>query len=195
MSMAIGTTDKETRYLNGKLLVATPLLNNTFFEHAVIYVCIHNELGAMGIQVNHPVNDVFCSDILAQSSNISIPKKKNLDVVYVGGPVETNRGFILHTPDYQHENSHPVTNQIYLTSTLDTLKDIVYGKGPHKSLVALGYAGWEAGQLEQEILESSWIIIPASDDIIFSKHMDKWEKANSLLGISQVNFPGIAGRA
>jgi len=183
-------------YLEGNLLVATPLLNDSCFEKAVIYVCAHNETGAMGILVNHTLADIKCNDILNQVGINSPEIDFSNYPVYFGGPVESAKGFILHTSDYYGINTQILHANVSLTSTIDILKDIAEGKGPSKQILALGCAGWEAGQLEKEIKENSWITIPASEDIVFdTNNINKWQEATNSLGINFVNYSSIVGSA
>src|SRR5690606_28433000 len=142
-----------TGYLEGSLLVATPVLNGSAFEKAVIYLCVHNEIGSMGILVNHAINNLKCSDILSQVGIKSSEINFNNAPVYFGGPIESAKGFILHTSDYYGINTQVLQDNISLTSTMDILQDMASGKGPHKRILALGCAGWEPGQLEQELKE------------------------------------------
>ena len=192
----IEKTNKPTGYLEGSLLVATPLLKGSCFEKSVIYVCAHNDTGAMGILVNHTLNNIKCGDILSQ---IGI-KPSEIDCgnapVYFGGPVESAKGFILHTSDYFANGTQIMHSNISLTATVDILQDIATGKGPHKQILALGCAGWAPGQIEKEMKENSWITIPANESLVFDLHNeDKWQQANDSLGINFINYSTVIGNA
>lgn len=183
-------------YLEGQLLVATPLLQGSCFEKSVVYICAHNDTGAMGILVNHTLNNLRCGDILSQVGIKSPEIKCGNAPVYFGGPVESAKGFILHTSDYFGNSTQIMQGNISLTSTVDILQDIASGKGPHKRILALGCAGWAPGQIEKEIRENSWIAVPASEDIVFDVNdMDKWQQAIDILGIDFTNYSMNVGNA
>jgi putative transcriptional regulator len=186
---------KKPGYLEGSLLIATPLLNGSCFEKSVIYVCAHNDTGAMGILVNHTLANLKCGDILGQvgikSSEINCEAP-----VYFGGPVESAKGFILHTSDYAIGGTQVIRNNISITSTVDILQDIANGKGPQKQIFALGCAGWSAGQIESELKANSWLTLPASETIIFdADNTQKWEQAAGSLGINFTNYSLVVGNA
>lgn len=195
MASRIKKTDND--YLTGKLLLATPSMGDTRFERAVIYVCSHSENGAMGIVINQYAKGVTFPDLLEQleitpddvTNRISLP-------VFHGGPLEMARGFILHTEDYHSNDTVTIDEHISLTGTLDMLKDMAVGKGPEHSLFALGYAGWGAGQLDDEMLDNAWMMVDADPDIIFDTRADKkWEKALSKIGIDPMLLSMTAGQA
>lgn len=183
-------------YLEGSLLIATPLLKGSCFEKSVVYVCAHNETGAMGILVNHTIGNIRCGDILSQL-NIK-PSEINCGnaPVYFGGPIESAKGFILHTSDYFSSGTQIIHSNISLTSTVDILQDIALGKGPNKRILALGCAGWAPGQIEKELKENAWITIPANEAIVFDYHNEeKWQQAADLLGINAINYSTMIGNA
>lgn len=185
-----------TGYLEGKLLVATPLLQGSCFEKSVIYVCAHNDTGAMGILVNHTLNNLRCGDVLSQVGIKPSEITCGNSPVYFGGPVESAKGFILHTSDYFGSSTQIMHDNISLTSTLDILQDIALGKGPHKRILALGCAGWAPGQIEKEMKENSWIAVPANESIVFDVNdMDKWQQAIDLLGIDFMHYSMAVGNA
>lgn len=187
---------KKSLYLEGSLLVATPLLNGSCFEKSVIYMCAHNDTGAMGILVNHTLENIRCRDILGQVGIKASEINCENAPVYFGGPVESAKGFILHTSDYASGGTQIIHNNISLTSTVDILQDIANGKGPQKQIFALGCAGWSAGQVEKELKENSWITLPASESLVFdSDNTDKWERAASSLGINFTNYSLKVGNA
>ena len=192
----IDKTYKKPSFLEGSLLVATPLLDGSCFEKAVIYMCAHNETGAMGILVNQALANVSCKDVLGQVGINSSEIMCDNAPVYFGGPVESAKGFILHTADYSSIGTQLIRNNISLTSTIDILKDMANGKGPQKQIFALGCAGWSAGQVEREIKENSWITIPASENLIFDAiNKDKWQQAAGSLGINVSNYSLSVGNA
>lgn len=175
-------------YMAGKLLVATPLVNDDYFARSVIYLLSHDEEGAMGIIINHTIKDMHCSSVL-NHLNISYARSEDDAPVYFGGPVESARGFILHTDDSPY-------NAIALSANVEMLKEIASGDGPRKSLFALGYAEWEAGQLDMEIQENSWIVIPATEELVFdANNATKWSDALKSLGIDIKRFSNIVGHA
>jgi putative transcriptional regulator len=162
----------------------------------VIYVCAHNETGAMGVVVSHTLNGLRSEDILSQVGINSSEINYKDTPIYFGGPVETSKGFILHTSDYFCNGTQIIHSNISLTSTVDILEDIASGKGPGKHILALGCTGWEAGQLEKEIKENSWITIPANENLVFDCHNEeKWQQANHSLGINLMNYSADIGNA
>lgn len=176
--------NKSENSMSGKLLVALPSLHSSCFEKSVIYMCNHDSNGAMGIIINHALNNLDFHAVLKQFNIKSDLLLSGNLPVHFGGPVDMVRGFILHTSDYHIDDTFNVDDKVCLTSSTRILRDITSGSGPKKSILALGYAGWEAGQLEQEIKRGSWYTVPATEDIIFGdKNEDKWRKAARLAGI------------
>jgi putative transcriptional regulator len=174
-------------YLDGQMLIAMPAMTDERFSRAVIYVCAHSTEGAMGIIVNHPAANIKFPDLFVQ-----------LEVrVLKGGPVETGRGFVLHSADFFIENSTlPIDEGICLTATLDILKAIARGNGPSSAILALGYAGWAPGQLEQEIQQNGWLHCAADAELIFGQDTDtKYEKALRKIGIDLGMLSSEAGHA
>ena len=165
-------------FLAGQLLIAMPQMSDPRFSRAVIYVCAHGPEGAMGLVVNRVLDSFDFADLLEQLGIVAGDAVQAHLRVHFGGPVETGRGFVLHTADYRHESTLMVDEHVGLTATIDVLKDIVGGHGPQKNILALGYAGWGAGQLEQEITENVWLTAPASDDLLFGDDTTAaWERA------------------
>ena len=188
-------------YLDGQMLIAMPAMGDERFSRSVIYVCAHSTEGAMGIIVNQPASDIKFPDLLVQlevipsAERIELP---NNDVkILKGGPVETGRGFVLHSADFFIENSTlPINEGICLTATLDILKAIANGNGPHDAILALGYAGWAPGQLEQEIQENGWLHCDADPELIFGTDTDgKYDKALRKIGIDLGQLSSQAGHA
>ena len=166
-------------YLDGQMLIAMPAMNDERFARAVIYVCAHSTEGAMGIIVNHPAANIKFPDLLVQlevipaAERIQLPNRAEAVKVLKGGPVETGRGFVLHSADFFIENSTlPIDEGICLTATLDILKAIARGNGPSSAILALGYAGWAPGQLEQEIQQNGWLHCAADPELIFGRDTD-----------------------
>lgn len=190
-------------YLDGQMLIAMPAMNDERFARAVIYVCAHSTEGAMGIIVNHPAQNIKFPDLLVQlevipaAERIQLPGRAEDVKVLKGGPVETGRGFVLHSADFFIENSTlPIDEGICLTATLDILKAIARGNGPASAILALGYAGWAPGQLEQEIQQNGWLHCSADPELIFGGDTDtKYEKALRKIGIDPGMLSSESGHA
>lgn len=181
-------------YLTGHLLIAMPQMRDPRFARSVIYVCAHTKDGAMGLVVNRQIESVTFPDLLKQLK-IDAPRPGAEIRVMFGGPVETGRGFVLHSAEYK-QDSTMLVGGVGLTATLEILRDIARGEGPQRSLLALGYAGWGPGQLDQEIQDNGWLIAPADDRLIFGHDLEgKWDKALASLGISAALLSGEAGHA
>lgn len=179
--MTIQTSD--TPYLAGHLLVAMPGMPDPRFAKAVIYMCAHNDEGAMGLVINRAMADFTFPDLLKQLGITVAADMPSISVQF-GGPVEQGRGFVLHSSDYVHESTLVVDADVALTATVDILKAIARGKGPSHSLLALGYAGWGPGQLDAEILQNGWLSVKADPGIVFNANLGaKWQQALSKLGI------------
>jgi putative transcriptional regulator len=190
-------------YLDGQMLIAMPSMSDERFTRSLIYICAHSSEGAMGIIVNQRASNISFSDLLVQlevipaADLIELPQKAGELQVLKGGPVETGRGFVLHSADFFIENSTlPIDDGICLTATLDILKAIARGDGPASAVLALGYAGWGAGQLENEIQENGWLHCPADTELIFGDDADhKYEKALGKLGVDIAQLSSQAGHA
>ncbi|HUI96895.1 MAG TPA: YqgE/AlgH family protein [Xanthobacteraceae bacterium] len=190
-------------YLDGQMLIAMPSMRDERFSRSVIYVCAHSSDGAMGIIVNQLAANVNFPDLLVQlevipaTDLIQLPQRAGSVRVLKGGPVETGRGFVLHSADFFIENSTlPIDDGICLTATLDILKAIARGNGPASAVLALGYAGWAPGQLENEIQENGWLHCSADAELIFGSDNDgKYEKALKKLGIHLGMLSSEAGHA
>ncbi|MBE9556666.1 MAG: YqgE/AlgH family protein [Proteobacteria bacterium] len=187
--------DEDTGYLTGQLLIAMPQLQDTRFERSVIYLCVHNEDGAMGLVVNCLSEDLTFPELLEQVGVELKPETVSMPI-HIGGPVETGMGFVLHTNDYEQANTIKVNDFISLTHTVEILKDIADGQGPRQAMLALGYAGWDAGQLDGEIQENSWLNVPADEALIFEgSQQDKWQRSIAKLGVDVSLLSGEAGHA
>jgi putative transcriptional regulator len=190
-------------YLDGQMLIAMPGMRDERFSRSLIYVCAHSSEGAMGIVVNHPAGHINFPDLLVQlevipaADIIQLPSHVGAVKVLRGGPVETGRGFVLHSADFFIENSTlPIDEGICLTATLDILKAIARGKGPMSAVLALGYAGWAPGQLETEIQENGWLNCNADSELIFGPDIDgKYDRALRKLGINVGMLSSEAGHA
>ncbi len=183
--------------LSGKLLVAMPGMGDPRFGHSVVYMCAHSPEGAMGLIVNKLAQDLSFSDLLKQ---LSIPlSDESPDVqVHFGGPVEHGRGFVLHSSDYQSDgpSTMQVDGQFGMTATLDVLEEMAAGRGPHNSILTLGYSGWGPGQLEEEIQQNGWLTCDACPSIVFNeKNDEKWMAALQSIGIDPIMLSADAGRA
>jgi len=192
-AMTIQTSDSP--YLVGHLLVAMPGMPDSRFTKSVIYICAHNDEGAMGLVINQPMNDISFPDLLDQLNLEQTDPSAAISIQF-GGPVEQGRGFVLHSPDYIHEATLVVDGGIALTGTVDILQDIAEGRGPQKRILALGYAGWGAGQLDSEILANGWLTVEADPEIVFNVDLDKkWNTALAKLGIDLSLLSEDAGHA
>jgi putative transcriptional regulator len=184
------------RFLEGKLLIAMPGMSDPRFEKTVIFMCAHSGEGAMGLIVNKPVDGLDFRELIHQWELGVTADTPDLPVLF-GGPVQTGRGFVLHSSDYDgKESTMPVAGDVSLTATIDILKAIASGRGPQKAIFALGYAGWGPGQIESEIRAAGWIHCDADDAILFGTDMDsKWNRALGKLGINLSGLSAHAGRA
>jgi len=181
--------------LTNQFLIAMPGLMDPNFHQTVTYICAHNEDGAMGIVINRPL-DLALGDVLAQMDLQPCNEEVGRIPIYQGGPVQTDRGFVLHRPDSEWSSSINVSEEIGVTTSRDILQAIAEGRGPARSLIALGYAGWAAGQLEQELKENAWLSGPADSDIIFKTPcQQRWEHAARLLGVDLQRLSSDIGHA
>ncbi|MBV8537341.1 MAG: YqgE/AlgH family protein [Alphaproteobacteria bacterium] len=182
-------------YYTGHLLAAMPQMEDARFERSVIYLCAHNAEGAMGLVVNRLFDAITFPDLLEQLNIETGPKTEQIRV-HFGGPVESGRGFVLHTDDYVRDGTLKVRSGFALTATVDILKAIAVGEGPRRSLLALGYSGWGPGQLESEIAANGWLVVPADPTIVFDQELeDKWQRALAATGVSIASLSGVSGRA
>ena len=190
-------------FLDGQMLIASPGMQDERFSRSLIYICAHSSEGAMGIVVNQPAGNIKFPDLLVQldvipaDELIQLPRKAGAVKVLKGGPVETGRGFVLHSADFFIENSTlPIDDGVSLTATLDILKAIAQGAGPRQAILALGYAGWAPGQLETEIQGNGWLHCPADPDLIFDGDIDsKYDRALRKIGIDLAMLSNEAGHA
>jgi len=193
----------DSTYLDGQLLVAMPGMMDERFARAVIFICAHSSEGAMGIILNRPAANVTMPDLLVQleivpeMERIRLPQKVGNMQVLMGGPVETSRGFVLHSPDFHlAQSTLPIDDGICLTATIDILRAIAAGRGPENAVLALGYAGWGAGQLEMELQANGWLNTPADAEIVFNTAADvRYEMALRRIGIEPAMLSMEAGHA
>ena len=190
---------KETHFLCGKLLLAMPSMGDPRFHQAVILLCAHDENGAMGLVINHAFPDLAFPELLKQlklTSDIKIDLDKlSLPVMY-GGPVETARGFLLHSSDFKQIDTVPIDEHFHITGTLDALREVALGNGPEDMIFILGYAGWGAGQLDHEMQQNAWLVVDPDPDLIFNAAPDKkWNMAIEKLGINPDFLSTEAGQA
>ena len=190
-------------YLDGQILIAMPVMDDPRFERSVIYLCAHSPEGAMGIIVNRPAGSIDFPgllvqlDIIKKAEQIKLPENAESMKVLRGGPVETGRGFVLHSSDFFIEDATlQIDDGICLTATVDILKAIARGSGPKHAILALGYAGWAAGQLESEIQHNGWLHCDADPDLIFGADADeKYLRALRKIGIDPGMLSTNAGHA
>jgi putative transcriptional regulator len=190
-----GTLEDRVTSLAGHLLVAMPQMEDQRFARSVVYLCAHNAEGAMGIVVNKLLDELTWPKLMTQlgiESTEPAPAKP----VHFGGPVEIGRGFVLHSADYVESNTLVVGGNVALTATLEILRAIGRGGGPKQSLLALGYAGWGAGQLDAELQANGWLSVDSDESIVFDPNLgDKWQRAFAKLGVDLLSLSGEAGRA
>jgi putative transcriptional regulator len=207
MKLPRGTSGKNRGrgrgYLDGQMLIAMPAMLDDRFARSLIYVCAHSAEGAMGIVVNHPAPNINFSDLLVKldvipaADVIQLPSRAGIVKVMRGGPVETERGFVLHSADFFIEDSTlPIDDGICLTATLDILKAIARGDGPASAILALGYAGWAPGQLESEIQGNGWLHCAPDSELIFGPDIStKYDRALKKIGIDLGMLSSEAGHA
>jgi putative transcriptional regulator len=190
-------------YLGGQLLIAMPSMRDPRFARSVIYMCAHTKEGAMGLIVNQLADKISFLELIEQAkvvqpaSRAAIAAPAHEIPVHVGGPVERGRGFVLHSAEYQLDDATmPIDASMALTATVNILADIADGKGPRKALLALGYSGWDAGQLEREIAANGWLNCPADPGLVFDLAIEqKYERALSKLGVNPSHLVSDAGHA
>ena len=200
---AAGGGSADQGYLDGRLLIAMPVMGDPRFERTVIYLCAHSAEGAMGIIVNRPAGSIDFPgllvqlDIIKKADQIKLPENAETMRVLKGGPVETGRGFVLHSSDFFIQDATlRIDEEICLTATVDILKAIAKGGGPKHAILALGYAGWAAGQLESEIQDNGWLHCDADPDLIFGGDVEeKYLRALRKIGIDPGMLSNEAGHA
>jgi putative transcriptional regulator len=199
--MSFSTLKNKGGFLDGQFLIAMPSMADSNFARTVVYICAHSDAGAMGFIINRAQNLSFTDvllhlDMIDSDDAILLPDHARNFPIQAGGPVESGRGFVLHTDDYKSDNSIPVSRDISLTATLDIIRAISRGGGPKRATLLLGYAGWGAGQLEAEIGSNGWLNCPPSEELIFDRSLDnKYERALALLGVNPAMLSSEAGHA
>jgi putative transcriptional regulator len=188
-------------FLDDQFLIAMPGMKDNRFARSVIYVCAHSDEGAMGLIINQTQQMLF-PDLLVQlgimdeQEAIRLPAPARDFVVRNGGPVDRSRGFVLHSGDYRVESSLNVSDEVCLTATVDILRAISTGRGPRRALMALGYSGWGAGQLETEIAQNGWLTCPATPELLFDPDIDsKYDRILAAIGIDIAHLSSAAGHA
>lgn len=191
----------ERGFLDGQFLIAMPGLQDGNFVRSVIYICAHSSAGAMGFIINRaqPLSfiDLLLHLNMLDADSVSVlPDAVREMPVLMGGPVETGRGFVLHSDGYSSESSIPINDDVSLTATLDIVRAISEGRGPKRATMLLGYAGWGPGQLELELANNGWLNCPATDELIFDRLLDsKYERALASMGITPEALSTDAGHA
>ena len=181
--------------LENQLLIAMPTLEDPFFHKSVTYICEHNDDGAMGLIINIPVR-LTLNQLLSQLDENYVDKNSLNQRVLSGGPVSTDRGFVLHNTQSGWESSLALNSEIMITTSKDILESLGSDKAPEQFIVALGYAGWSSGQLEEELQQNSWINIPADKEILFDTPIElRWQKAAEKLGIDIGHLSSDIGHA
>lgn len=191
------TEKPDNKYLTGRILLAMPSMGDPRFHKAVIYMCAHDEHGAMGLVVNHRLPGVDMKDLLTQLE-IDKPEDETVEQIPVlsGGPVETARGFVLHSTDFEQGETIKINEEFSVTGTIDALKAIAQGDGPEELLFILGYAGWGAGQLDEELQQNAWLVLDPDKALIFDVKPDTmWDKAIEKIGIDPGMLSSMTGRA
>jgi len=182
-------------YLAGQLLIATPQIQDPRFLRTVVYLCAHGPEGAMGLVINRRIGIAPLPDLLEQLGIDALTEGKDISLFF-GGPVESERGFVLHSAEYQQDSTLRIDSNVALTASAEILRDIAEGRGPRKSMVALGYAGWAPGQLETEIKGNGWLHASADELLIFDEDLEeKWEMALAKIGVDWGMLSGEVGNA
>ncbi|WP_439596307.1 YqgE/AlgH family protein [Falsiroseomonas sp.] len=182
-------------YLAGQLLVAMPSMSDPRFARSVICLCAHSPDGAMGIVLNQPLESLTFDELLGQLKLDPVPPARRIRLTQ-GGPVEGGRGFVLHTADWETEGSLKVMDGLALTASVEILKAIAEGGGPRQGVLALGYAGWGPGQLDDEIQRNAWLSVPADEALLFAEQPDQlWRLALAKLRVDPSLLSGSAGHA
>ncbi|MFT3907161.1 MAG: YqgE/AlgH family protein [Steroidobacteraceae bacterium] len=181
--------------LSNHLLIAMPTLSDGDFSQSVTLICEHSDKGALGIILNKPLTMSF-GDVLAQMSLDPATPQIAAQSVLRGGPVHTDRGFVLHRPGGDWDSSHRVSESVQVTTSRDILAALARGEGPRNAFIALGYAGWEAGQLEREMLDNAWLSLPVNDRLVFDMpYEERWQAAWQLIGVDSKRISHLSGHA
>ena len=182
-------------FLTNQFLIAMPGMADPNFAQSVTLVCEHNAQGALGIVINRPLPMAF-ADVFAQLDLECSQSKVAATPVLQGGPVQPERGFVLHSAGTLWDSTLPVSDWLHLTTSRDVLEALARGEGPAEAFIALGYAGWEAGQLESEVAQNAWLTVPADHGVLFGTALEeRWEAATRLLGVNLLHLSSDAGHA
>jgi putative transcriptional regulator len=182
-------------FLTNNFLIAMPSMEDPNFAQTVTLVCEHSDRGALGIVINRPL-EMSLGDVFAQLGLDASQSRVTGDHVLHGGPVQTDRGFVLHSPGPTWESTLPVSERLHLTTSRDILDALAAGRGPERAVVALGYAGWDAGQLEDEMARNAWLTAPVDEGLLFEVPAEeRWLAACRLLGIDLLHLSSDAGHA
>jgi putative transcriptional regulator len=193
--MDMETQEDKTHSLAGQLLVAMPSMMDPNFQQTVTYICEHSTSGALGIIINRPLN-LDIGEVLEQLSLHPTQENQLKQPVMQGGPVQSERGFVLHESPHNWDSTTEIGHSICVTTSQDILSDVAAGNGPERILMALGYAGWQAGQLEHEIRQNAWLTVPASTNLVFdTPFKDRWKAAAESIGIDPANLSPYSGNA
>ena len=194
--MSSDEQNKKSSFLAGKLLVAMPSNSDDNFKNATIFLCAHDEKGAMGLVVNDKMPNIDFEQLLIKLKIDHGDGRTVKMPVLRGGPLDSSRGFVLHSKDFSRKDTIHVDERFSVTGTVDALKAIADGTGPNDAIFMLGYSSWGAGQLEEELKENNWIIVDADSEIIFNTTPDKvWRKALSKIGINPDMISSVTGNA
>lgn len=187
--------DEHGQNFGNHLLIALPSLRDSFFERSVTLICQHDSDGAMGVMVNRP-SDYTVGEVLQQMGIASDDQALQAQVVLAGGPVHPERGFVLHDGGRTWDSSLDVGGGLFLTTSRDVLEAMARGEGPGQALVALGCAGWGTGQLEQELVDDSWLLVPSRADVLFDLPLaQRWQAAAGSIGVDLLNHASHSGHA
>jgi len=185
----------EATNLTDHFIIAMPGLNDVNFDHTVTYICEHDENGTFGVVINVKT-DITFAEVISQMNIDLQPNEKHIENIFLGGPVQQGRGFILHNPPGDWKSSLKINDKIALTTSQDILEAMAQNEGPENALVALGYAGWGPGQLEDELAANTWLSCPAEEQIIFDTPIEKrWETAAKLIGVDLKLLSSDSGHA
>ena len=182
-------------FLTNQFLVAMPGMSDPNFSQTVTLVCEHSAQGALGIVINRPLS-MTLGEVFLQLGLDTSKARLAAEPVLQGGPVQTDRGFVLHSPGPRWDSTLPVSERLHLTTSRDVLDALARGEGPEEAVVALGYAGWDAGQLEAEMVQNAWLTVPADERLLFSTPVaERWQAAGRLLGVNLLHLSSDAGHA
>jgi putative transcriptional regulator len=182
-------------FLNNQFLIAMPGMSDPNFAQTVTLVCEHGPQGALGIVINRPLT-MTLGEVFAQLGLDATRSRVNESPVLQGGPVQTDRGFVLHSPGRSWDSTLAFSERLHLTTSRDILDALARGEGPEQAVVALGYAGWDAGQLEAEMAQNAWLTVPADERLLFdTPATERWQAAGRLLGVNLLHLSSDAGHA